>query len=145
MVTIFVFIVMLGVGYRIYEYYQWKPMIEKNNNFIEVWGTYSYKDFDNYPERVKPYISDELFITYFKNEQSLAIREGRMITQDYSIKTEILETIKKEKSNELAIFETKIKETISSKLENSTTERVITVTWDYEDKEKPLVKDIKYE
>jgi hypothetical protein len=141
---IFVALIFVGLAFRVYEYLSWKPIIENNNKFIEVWGTYDYKNFDNYPDRVKGFLSEEAFNKYLGDPQSLEIRKGRMITKSYSVENRQNKVISKKKTGDIITIKTEVEEKVISNEESYEKNKIIEVVWDYSDSSKPLVVDIRY-
>lgn len=146
-ITLIILAVLAGIAYRIYDYIAWQPRIERNANFIETWGTYSHQDFTDYPNRVRPYLSENLFDEFFMDEYSLAIREGRMVSNKYAIETKYLSTIENKflpDDSKTISFKVKALEKVTSNGEIEEAEKTITTTWNYSDKDNPFVVDVNY-
>lgn len=150
LITISVVIVSLllinWIGYNVFMYFRWRPILERNQAFIEAWGSYSYQTFDDYPQKVQSYLDSTLFNEYFSDKYSLELRKGKMITKKYSIKTELIKVTSKKFGNNEAVVSAVINETLSSNEENYVKAKNITITWGLTNKEKDIyVKNIVYQ
>lgn len=110
-----------------------KKLDNFNTEFIEIWGTYNYQDFNDYPERVRPYLNEEKFDFYFSNKESLEIRKGRMVTSNYSIATKVEKIISRGKSGKNYNYQSEVKETVSSNKESYEKTKTILVSIQEED------------
>lgn len=143
-ITSVTIMVLMIVGVWVYNYYKWKPVLERQSTFIEDWGSYDYNNFSKYPERLRPYLSDQVYADYFGDKESLAIREGKLIAKNYTIRTTVEKTVKKTWTGNTVSITTKAREEVSSLEENTNKEKEIIVTWDYSNEESPKVINIEY-
>lgn len=100
--------------------------------FVSTWGTYSYKNFSKeYPQKLKPYLTNDFYEDTFSNKESIEIRWGRMIGKKYSINTRILQvTAVESKGNGVYDAKALVEEKVSSTEENYTKRRKITIVWE---------------
>ena len=121
-----------------------RTALENNSKkFITLWGTYDYNSFPNYKDRVKSYMSPDLFQQNFSNQLSLDIRKGRMLTDKYSITTEPekIDSINKVSDIEYIVTLT-VSEKTSSNLadENYQKKRSVSLAWDKQGSDFKITK-----
>lgn len=117
-----------------------KETISKNNNFISLWATYDYNSFNSQPQKVKDFVTEELYNKNFGDEMSLALREGRLISKEYAVKTSPIKTISVKKEKDSYIIITEVLEKVTSKEEKYEEQKNIKITWNSQGK----ASDIEY-
>ncbi len=138
--------ILIAASIGVYNFLVWKKPLTLNNSFVLSWGNYSYEDYKDYPEKVKPFLSDSLYNEYFagtENEQSQYIQLGRMISKKTEVKTTLTKVIEKKKINSTYQIKNQIEQTITSS-GTTTTETKTAIITIIKEGDSYLVSNINY-